>query len=40
MDIKSGSSVKILKKESYWYNETGKIASIEESSTVLYGINV
>jgi photosystem I subunit 4 len=40
MDIKRGSSVKILKKESYWYNETGKIASIEESSTVLYGINV
>jgi len=40
MDIKSGSSVKILKKESYGYNETGKITSIEESSTILYEINV
>ena len=40
MDIKRGSTVKILKKESYWYKESGKIASIEESSAVLYGVNV
>jgi photosystem I subunit 4 len=40
MDIKRGSTVKILKKDSYWYKESGKIASIEESSAVLYGVNV
>ena len=40
MDIKRGSTVKILKKESYWYKESGKIASIEESSAVLYGVYV
>ena len=39
MAIKRGSNVKILKKESYWFQETGKIASIDETD-VLYGITV
>lgn len=39
MNLKRGSTVKILKKESYWYQETGKVASIDESA-VLYGITV
>lgn len=39
MNIKRGSSVTILKKESYWYKEIGKVASIDESA-VLYGVNI
>jgi len=39
MNVKRGTSVKILKKESYWHKEIGKIASIDESA-VLYGINI
>jgi len=39
MAIKRGSNVKILKKESYWFQETGKIASIDETE-VLYGVTV
>jgi photosystem I subunit 4 len=39
MDIKRGSTVKILKKESYWYKEIGKIVSINKSP-LLYGINI
>ena len=39
MAIKRGSTVKILKKESYWFQETGKIASIDETE-VLYGVTV
>jgi len=39
MTIKRGSNVKILKKESYWFQEIGKIASIDETD-VLYGTTV
>jgi photosystem I subunit IV len=39
MAIKRGSTVKILREESYWFQETGKVASIDESE-VRYGVTV
>ena len=39
MNLKRGSTVKILKKESYWFQEVGKIASFDETD-VLYGVTV
>nr|YP_009684598.1 photosystem I subunit IV [Pseudopedinella elastica]QDR24684.1 photosystem I subunit IV [Pseudopedinella elastica] len=39
MAIKRGSNVKILREESYWFQETGKVASIDESD-VRYGVTV
>ena len=39
MTLKRGSNVKILKKESYWFQEVGKSASIDDTE-VLYGVTV
>ena len=39
MTIKRGSNVKILREESYWFQEIGKVASIDESE-VRYGVTV
>ena len=39
MTIKRGSNVKILREEAYWFQEIGKVASIDESE-VRYGVTV
>lgn len=37
--MKKGSNVRILRKESYWHNEIGKVVTIDESN-VRYGVLV
>lgn len=39
MALKRGSTVKVLRPESYWFQQTGKVASIDDSG-VRYGITV
>lgn len=36
--IKKGSKVKILRKESYWYQDIGTVFKVEEN--IKYSINV
>jgi len=38
--IKKGSKVRILRKESYWFNKIGIIVSIEKASEVRYPVVV
>ena len=39
MAIKRGSTVKILREESYWFKRDGKVASIDDTE-VRYGVTV
>jgi photosystem I subunit 4 len=36
--VKKGSKVRILRKESYWYNKVGVVVSIEKSNAIRYPV--
>jgi photosystem I subunit 4 len=38
--IEKGSKVRILRKESYWYNRVGVVVSVEKSDKIRYPVVV
>jgi photosystem I subunit 4 len=38
--IKKGSKVRILRKESYWFNKIGVVVSVEKSTAIRYPVVV
>jgi photosystem I subunit 4 len=38
--LKKGSKVRILRKESYWFNKVGVVISVEKSSVIRYPVVV
>ena len=38
--IKKGSKVRILRKESYWFNKVGTVVSVEKSNVIRYPVVV
>ena len=38
--VAKGSKVRILRKESYWFNKVGVVVSVEKSSAIRYPVVV
>jgi photosystem I subunit 4 len=38
--LKKGSKVRILRKESYWFNRVGVVISVEKASVIRYPVVV
>jgi photosystem I subunit 4 len=38
--LKKGSKVRILRKESYWFNKVGVVVSVEKAVTIRYPVVV
>ena len=38
--VKKGSKVRILRKESYWFNKIGVVISVEKSDVIRYPVVV
>jgi photosystem I subunit 4 len=38
--LKKGSKVRILRKESYWFNKVGVVVSVEKSAAIRYPVVV
>lgn len=38
--VNKGSKVRILRKESYWFNKVGVVVSVEKSSSIRYPVVV
>ena len=38
--IEKGAKVKILRKESYWFNKVGTVVSVEKSTVIRYPVVV
>jgi len=36
--LKKGSKVRILRKESYWFNKVGIVISVEKSNVIRYPV--
>lgn len=36
--VEKGSKVRVLRKESYWYNKVGVVVSVEKSSVIRYPV--